>query len=40
MHPAATQAAMHVPRAALQPRTASGVPAPAVTVPKVTPAAA
>ena len=38
--PAATHAAMQVPNPALQARIAIGVPAPAVTVPKVTPAAA
>ena len=40
VNPAATQADMHVPRAALQPMMAAGVPTPAVTVPKVKPAAA
>lgn len=38
--PAATQAAIHVPSAALHARIAAGTPAPAVTVPKVAPAAA
>mmetsp|Transcript_14926 Transcript_14926/g.22716 ORF Transcript_14926/g.22716 Transcript_14926/m.22716 type:complete len:84 (-) Transcript_14926:110-361(-) len=39
-NPAATHPAMQVPRAALQAITAAGTPAPAVTVPMVTPAAA
>lgn len=39
-HPAATQAAIHTPRAELQAIAAAGIPAPAVTVPKVKPAPA
>mmetsp|Transcript_46771 Transcript_46771/g.109216 ORF Transcript_46771/g.109216 Transcript_46771/m.109216 type:complete len:97 (-) Transcript_46771:166-456(-) len=38
--PAATQAAMQTPSAELQAMIAAGVPTPAVTVPKVAPAAA
>lgn len=38
--PAATQAAIQAPRAALHPMTATGALRPAVMVPKVTPAAA
>jgi hypothetical protein len=39
-NPAATQAAMQIPSPALQATMAAGTPAPAVTVPKVNPAAA
>ena len=40
MHPAAMQAAMHIPRALLQAAAAAGIPTPAVTVPHVKPAPA
>jgi uncharacterized membrane protein len=39
-NPAAMQAAIQTPRAVLQATMAAGIPAPAVTVPKVNPAAA
>ena len=39
-NPAATQAAMHIPKLVLQLATTTGIPAPPVTVPKVKPAAA
>lgn len=39
-NPAAIQAAIHTPRAALHPTMAAGIPAPAVRVPKVNPAPA
>lgn len=38
--PAATQPAMQAPRPVLQPTRTAGMPAPAVTVPNVKPAAA